>query len=175
VNHPSLVGLNLICANAELNKDDDRRSRFTSGTFEFLFDGFSRLDGALEREAEYALRDQIEFVDRDLANPRRARSNLKLDINCRRTLLRERVRCTTTGRFRQTPGRPRLRLRGTMTFPIPYRERDLETAWRYSMHGALIWRRCPRALNPPPQLIGRRCRLPLRWRGRRDLSSAVSA
>jgi hypothetical protein len=175
VTHPSLAGVNLICGEAELNKDDDPRSRFTSSTFEFLFDGFSRLDGALNREAEHALRDQIEFFDRDLADPRRARSRLKLDIDCRRTFFRERVRCTATGRFRQTPGRPRIHLRGRMTFPVPYRERDLETGWRYSLQGALVWRRCPEVVNPPAHLIGRRCRLPLRWRGRRDLTSAVGS
>jgi hypothetical protein len=173
VTDSSLVGLNLICSDASIKRDDDERNKWTTSSSGFLLDGFSPLDGEIAREAEYSLRNGIEFLDRDWGRPRKPRRHLNLRINCRRTVLRDTVSCTSSGVLRSVPGRPRITLQGRLVFPDPFRFEFLGPRWRYSMRGDIQWRRWPRSIDPPRRLIGKRCSLPLRWRGTRDLSSAV--
>jgi hypothetical protein len=174
VTDPSLVGLNLICADAEVEKDDDEHFKYGSSSFGFLLDGFGRLDGEIEREAEYSMRDNIEFLDRDWGRkPTQPRRTLALAIKCRRTVLRDRVACKATGRLRSVPGRPRIRLRGRLEFPDPFRHAFAGPRWRYAVRGDVRWKRCPRAVQPPSRLIGKPCSIRIRWRDTRDLSHAV--
>jgi hypothetical protein len=169
---PRLAELNLMCAAAEIRRDDDDRFRYGSSSFSFLLDGFSRLDGELVAEAESSMRDNIEFLDRDLGRPGKSRDHLNLRIRCARRF-RDTVRCDASGTLRSTPGRPRITVKGDLVFPQPYRSAALGPRWNYTVNGRLAWRRCPSFMKPPPRLRGRPCQITVRWRGTRDLSSAV--
>ena len=169
VTDTSLVGLNLICADASIEKRDDTRFAYSSGTFGFLLDGFSRLDGELAREAPKDLAREAELLDHALGNSRGYVPNLRTQPRCRRRF-RDTVACTLRTRLTRAPGRPTLRLRGEMTFPRPYRG-NLTPRWAYDMSGSLRWQHCPRRFSR--KFAGRPCRLPIRWRGTKKLTSAA--
>jgi hypothetical protein len=169
VTDPRLIGLNLICAEATVAKDDDPKYQYQSGSFPFLLDGFSRLDGEITRDAQQNLEDNIGFLDRDWGRPGKARKFWSQHIRCRR-LYRDTVSCRSSSLLPSVPGRPRLTLHGTLVFPQPYREDGIETRWTHHMRGSVSWKHCPRRLKVPRRLVGKPCHLNVRWTGHGDLT-----
>lgn len=169
---PSLTRWNLICASAEIVNANVPGFAADSRTFGFLLDGFSRLDGALIREAASALTDDIEFLDRDLGPGKGPRTNLGISPNCKQAI-RGVVSCSTTATLKSVQGRPRLKLSGQMRFPVPYRESGAETRWSHRMRGSLRWKRCPRRIDGLRRNRAGGCSHRITWRGGQSLSEAV--
>lgn len=158
----------LICADVELTKDNDRR--YVSSTFGFLFDGVTRIDGDVVGQASSALIDEIQFFDRDLAAASEARKFWKINTRCR-ALSKATTQCSVRTHMRKTPGRPTLTLRGSMEYPDPYRRSVLNPRFRYDMVGRLSWRSCPKRYSR--RLAGRPCNIKLRWDGTYSLLKAI--
>ena len=169
VTDPRLVGLGTICADAKVF--DARPSRTdSSSTFAFLLDGFDAADGALAREVRDYLRGEIGTVAVRL-RPRRGFS--RVVPRCREIYQTE-FSCRAAGRLRRAAGRPRITLRGRMSFDARGARKlggFLQHGWQAHMRVRVNWRRCP--ADAPRPLRGRPCQKSARWRGNGLLADAL--
>jgi len=134
-----------------------------------MLDGFSPLDGAVQREGSDELASQILWVNNNWGKGKGEASYIG-GARCRQLYLGE-LSCRASARLPDVPGRPRLTLRGRMTLDGK-RTRRLSgdsRAWSYRMRATVRWRRCPRTRDVPRRLRGKRCHLTVRWNGRQPL------
>ena len=166
--HESLRDLNLICADVEVLDIRPDHDDF-SDTFGFLLDGFSPLDGAVQREGTDELASQMLWVNNNWGKGKGEASYIAR-ARCRQLYLGE-LSCRASARLPDVPGRPRLTVRGRMTLDGK-RTRLLSgdsNAWSYRMRATVRWRHCPRTRDVPRRLRGKRCHQTVRWNGRQPL------
>jgi hypothetical protein len=162
-----LVGLNIICADAEVF-DDRPSSRESSQTFAFLLDGFDAADGALSREVRDYLSSEADAVSVRL---RPGHGGARSTVRCSR-LYQTAFSCHGHARLEHVRGSATLSFRGRMEFDAAGARHLIgQRGWRADMRATVSWRRCPN--TAARALRGKPCHITERWRGTRPLAEVL--
>lgn len=163
---PSLRGRSLVCGAVELSGGGLRGDPVPTYD-EFWLEGFRYADANLVPIQRELVDDEALRLAGDLGAKRPWRTSGF--ARCRRPFgLQPYVSCR--GHYRlSSPGRPTLTVRdlAELTLTRNYRRRA-----EHDGRVSLIWKRCPRQINP--RKVGRRCGVRnVRWRGFKSLSRTL--
>jgi hypothetical protein len=150
---PTLANSNYICAGASMQTPRVVDREFFD---DFLFRGFTPLDGNIAAQATSFLNGVVLRLNNRLGRSRRGA--VFGSSRCRRTS-RERVRCHGRWRLADVTGRPALTLRGGLAISLSPRYRAM---WRPRMRARLRWSRCPAYIKRAR--AERSCALRQSWR-----------